>query len=198
MGNIGIKAKAIENDFQQHGRKETIGKWFTEPVAQWLRILDGKEPVMALREPETLMAGMRHDMALRDILLATAACGNCEEFNGKAAFRFLMAPHTPRNAEWMETMLNNSFHGGVMPDEKRCRRAIDMLEAMTDLAGKDDGVYLAQPCAVIAYILWWRNDGHALEWAFQSIALDEDCSLAAIVISAINRNVWPAHDRTQE
>lgn len=50
MGNIGIKAKAIENDFQQHGRKETIGKWFTEPVAQWLRILDGKEPVMALRE----------------------------------------------------------------------------------------------------------------------------------------------------
>ena len=48
-----------------------------------------------------------------------------------------------------------------------------------------------QPLAIISYILWWMGDGRAMLTAMRALAIDEECSLAAIVAAAIHGDLWP-------
>ena len=49
----------------------------------------------------------------------------------------------------------------------------------------------AQPFAITSDILWWVGDERAMLAAMRALAIDEECSLAAIVAAAIHGDQWP-------
>ena len=67
----------------------------------------------------------------------------------------------------------------------------DIVEAVEDI----DIELQAQPLAVISYLLWWMGDARAMLAAMRAVAIDEECSLAAIVIGAVHGGRWPAPAR---
>jgi hypothetical protein len=64
---------------------------------------------------------------------------------------------------------------------------------MRDMADAVAGRFKVQPLAVAGYILWWMGEGKALEYALRALGLDQGCTLAAIVCSALEQGVGPAN-----
>ena len=87
----------------------------------------------------------------------------------------------------------NSAHvhdAAAHPDMARCGHGIGML---LDIIAMVPESYHVQPLAVTGYILWWLGDDRAMPCAaIRALAIDEGCSLAAIVCSAVHRHVGPA------
>jgi len=63
---------------------------------------------------------------------------------------------------------------------------------MFDIIGMVPERYHVQPLAIISYVLWWMGDERAMLCAMRALALDENCSLAAIICSAAHRHIGPA------
>lgn len=61
-------------------------------------------------------------------------------------------------------------------------------------AAHEGGVrrFLVQPFAVTAYILWWLGDGKAYDTALSALSIDGRCTLASIVVSAMDHGIAPA------
>ena len=66
-----------------------------------------------------------------------------------------------------------------------------MLVDIVDTVEDTDLKLQAQPLAIISYILWWMGDERAMLAAMRALAIDEECSLAAIVAAAIHGDRWP-------
>lgn len=177
---------------ERHDWREIAGEWFEAPVRRWIGTLDADgEPEDDTGDAITLAVGMREFLALRDVMLVAAICGERTDFTADRAIGFLKRPMIRNNVRWMEDMLTETFHGSRAPDRQRCMRAVDLLLALIGrLDGGDDG-WQAQPCATVAYILWWLGDERALPMAVRALACDEGCSLAIIVASAIHRGLYP-------
>ena len=77
-------------------------------------------------------------------------------------------------------------HGGL--DKARCRAAVGALK---DMAGIVPERYRVQPLTIMAYVLWWLGKDEAVEYAMEALAIDERCSLAAIVLGAMRRGIYP-------
>lgn len=177
---------------QRHDWREIAGEWFEAPVRRWIGTLDADgEPEDDTGDAVILAVGMREFLSLRDVMLVAAICGERADFTADRAIDFLKRPMMRNNVRWMEDMLTETFHGSQAPDRQRCMKAVDLLLALIDrLDGGDDG-WQAQPCATVAYILWWLGDERALPMAVRALACDEGCSLAIIVASAIHRGLYP-------
>ncbi len=98
---------------------------------------------------------------------------------------FASRPHAPEVCARMGRLLTAAFtdeHGGL--DEARCRAAVG---ALREMAGIVPERYRVQPLTIMAYVLWWLGKDEAVEYALEALAIDERCSLAAIVLGAMRR-----------
>ena len=99
-------------------------------------------------------------------------------------------PTLPGNTRHLDESLNVSFlDASRKPDTKRCDNGVNM---MFDIIGMVPERYHVQPLAIISYVLWWMGDERAMLCAMRALALDENCSLAAIICSAAHRHIGPA------
>lgn len=68
--------------------------------------------------------------------------------------------------------------------------------SLLEVPSRWPGTYSVHPHAAIAYLEWFAGDtGEALSHAMTALTIDEDCSLAAIVVTAIGRGIRPASQR---
>lgn len=96
-------------------------------------------------------------------------------------------PHTVRARTMMDRIITETFTSGDFDSVHVLREG----QAMADLI---PGIPADIPCANIesltAYLLWWAGDlPDAMEHAAAALELDERCSLASIVIAAIQKGV---------
>ena len=141
---------------------------------------------MYLREP---LDHWMETLAIRDALLISIIIDE-ERCPREFLLDFASRPMLPRNARRLEELLSASFHDAAThPDMARCGRGIGML---LDIIAMVPESYHVQPLAVISYVLWWLGDDRAMPCAMRALAIDEGCSLAAIVCSAVHRHVGPA------
>lgn len=104
------------------------------------------------------------------------------------------APRIPNHqlSEWCERMMKGSLaHAGHETDKDKVLNASRMLVDIVDTVEDTDLKLQVQPLAIISYILWWMGDGRAMLTAMRALAIDEECSLAAIVAAAIHGDLWP-------
>lgn len=98
-------------------------------------------------------------------------------------------PHRPDVAAQMGHILTREFTSGHV-DARRLAQEGDNIAGI--LEHIPDDIPCAQLETIAAYLLWWAGDTHkAMAHALTALAIDETCSLAAIVIGAVRRDVMP-------
>ncbi len=162
---------------------------------EWLEGLDTDRPALTGRCMETLAGAMGVDMAVRDAVILSIICSNDPEYDADKIRALAFGPGTGWTAAWCERMMYRSV--GLDADGKdasRAARAIGMLSGIAEHVGAIDMGLPAQPFAVIGYVLWWMGDERAMTSAMRALAIDGECSLAAIVVNAIHADRWPGRD----
>lgn len=176
------------------GIKETPSATTSELATafdEWLDGLDTPQATLTKHSMEILAKSMRKSMALRDAMLLSVICAGNPEYAADKLRDYAAAPRIPNQqlSEWCERMMKWSFaHAGYETDKDKVVNASRML---VDIVGTVDLKLQAQPLAIISYILWWMGDGRAMLTAMRALAVDEECSLAAIVAAAIHGDRWP-------
>lgn len=180
--------RRLREDRRDRGPKAADAAWVDGPFDDWLAMLrDGADigrPSML-----ALAVGMNQTLAIRDALIVSIV-GGPEGVGKEALMDFASRPHAPEVCSRMGRLLTAAFtdeHGGL--DESRCRAAV---RALKDMIGIVPERYQVQPLTVSAYVLWWLGDGEAVECALKALSIDGRCSLAAIVLGAMRRGIYPA------
>ena len=94
-----------------------------------------------------------------------------------------------RSAEKMGHMLSEAFHNPVRrPESTLCNAGVAMLR---DIASDVPNQFRIQPLTAIAYVLWWSGDDRAVNYARKALNIDNQCSLAAIVLGALQHGSQP-------
>lgn len=204
----GMEMKETINQFEQdcrlNGTRKAVRSLISEAFLIWMDALEqasvendepwrvGVTRTECSLDRDTVIritVGMGEMLSIRDAFLISAIVDE-----QRASREFLMdfaeRPKQSINAQRLEQLLSDSFRDPLArPDMKRCDQAINMLFDIIDMIPK---TYRAQPFAVISYIMWWMGQEGAMAAAISALAIDDQCSLAAIVCSAVERHIGPA------
>ena len=178
----------LRADRRERGPRVADAAWVDGPFDDWLATLRG-EGAMSRASTLALAVGMDQTLAIRDALVVSIVGGE-EGLDKRILMDFATRPHAPEVCARMGRMLTEAFtdeHGGL--DEERCIASLEALKAMIAVVPER---YQVQPLTIIAYVLWWQGDDEAVPLALQALAIDERCSLAAIVLGAVRRGIFPA------
>ena len=158
---------------------------------EWLDGLDTPQATLTKHNMEILAKSMRKSMALRDAILLSVICAGNPEYDEGKLRDYAAAPRIPNQqlSEWCERMMKWSFAHET--DKDKVLNASRMLVDIVDTVEDTDLKLQAQPLAIISYILWWMGDERAMLAVMRALAIDEECSLAAIVAAAIHGDLWP-------
>ncbi len=177
----------LREDRRERGPHVADAAWVDEPFDDWLAMLHEGKP-LARTSMLALAVGMDQTLAVRDALIVSIV-GGADGARKAVLMDFASRPHAPEVCARMGRLLTAAFtdeHGGL--DEARCRAAVGALK---DMAGIVPERYRVQPLTIMAYVLWWLGKDEAVEYALEALAIDERCSLAAIVLGAMRRGIYP-------
>ncbi|KFF31205.1 DUF4192 family protein [Bifidobacterium bombi] len=162
---------------------------FAPALVQWHKGLLDSSRCLSRNDMAVLGSAMSITLAVRDalILSVVARDGECGE---SSIIEYAVHPHDPNNVRHLYQVLDAAFNDrNVEPEMARCHRAVRMLKGMLRSLPRQ---YTTQPSAVLAYALWWMNDGSALSYARMALENDHECTLARIVGVALERDLHPA------
>lgn len=163
--------------------------WVERPFEDWARCLTGLSGELQEGSGNALAVGMAETLSIRDALIVSLVAGG-EAMGTTAMIEFASRPHDPKNVNLMCRLLAGAFEDEhALPDMARSRLGIHALEPMLRLRPER---FRVQPAAVIAYVSWWAADARSASYALQALAIDGNCTLAAIVLSALEHGIRPA------
>ncbi|OZG63390.1 hypothetical protein BLEM_0093 [Bifidobacterium lemurum] len=169
-------------------RKATVA-WLDRPLDDWLANLDDGAVELSVDDMAAIAVGAHETLSIRDALILSMIADE-ESCPKTQLMEFASRPQLARSKRRMCELLSAAFEDeGLVPDMERCQTGVIML---LDIACAVPPELAVQPLAMVAYALWWMGDEHAILFATHCLAVDEECSLAAIVFSAINRGITPA------
>ncbi|KAB7791197.1 DUF4192 family protein [Bifidobacterium leontopitheci] len=181
------------DEYRRHRREEGATKaarqWIDRPFEAWLAGFGGDGTALDDESIAALSAAMVVSLPVRDAmilsLIAPESCGD------KAMMiRFASSPHEPQVQVRMCRELQRAFHDDShRPDLQRCQRGADML---ADMIVRLPDRFAVQPMVILAYVMWWIGDSRAAAFALHCLSVDDDCTLAAIICSAVHRGIMPA------
>ncbi|KFI47286.1 hypothetical protein [Bifidobacterium biavatii] len=137
-----------------------------------------------------LAVAMRETLPARDALIMSMIAG--VECDHASMMQLAADPHADRTRLRLATMLTRSLGDEHMPDERRCAAGMTMLAQIADAVPRR---WRAQPCAAMAYVLWWLDDDRAALYAVECLAYDEECTLGGVVLSLLERGAQPSWHR---
>ncbi len=171
----------------RNGPGRADGDWIEEPLHVWLNRLDqGMIDLDGAMLP--LAVGVNEVLSMRDALILSVV-GDATMRDPRMLMDIVRTPHDRRVAAAVHKALSAGFDDRDGPDRARCRTAVLMLAAMAKVMPERMKV---QPLAIISYILWWTGDGRAEAYALSCLSIDEECSLAAIVLKSVRNGLYPA------
>ncbi|WP_214377077.1 DUF4192 family protein [Bifidobacterium colobi] len=184
-------AKRVRDGFLQDRRElgpaQAADKWFAPLMDRWNGLLSRDEGGFSHEERVTLAVLMTECLSMRDSLILASL----REMGGGELHMLYAQPHSMESAAVVMRELSRAFKDAAyQPDTRRGERATALLESVT--ADAPDG-YKAQPMASCAYLLWMadRSTAAAVR-ALKALALDDDCSLASLVLAASEHGIRPA------
>ncbi len=170
------------------GPEQANAEWIQEPLNAWLGQLDAHTIDLDDENMAALAVGLNEVMSIRDALIISLIVDEtvCD---ADMLMDIVSRPCTRRVSKAVHHLLSEAFDDEFGPDRARCQAGLMMLNAMSKMVPKS---MRAQPLAIIAYVLWWVGDGRASSYALQSLEVDRDCSLAAIVLKTLHCGMEPA------
>lgn len=180
----------------EYGAKKACTQWVGASMDKWVAGLGFEcadaEHALDRDTVGALAVGVMEVYAIRDAMIMSMIV-RPERCSKSLLMDFITRPHMPRVVGRMDELLNEAFEEGVdRKIEHRCLCGIAMLKALCHAVPERFQVH---PLAMIAYGLWWMGNDHAAIYALHALALDDECSLAAIVLGAVDRGVCPPRCR---
>lgn len=181
-------ADQYRQDTKEHGTESATERWCKPLFDAWMYSLDSETDRTSDETKRRLTALMRDNLHIRDAMIASIIDSTIStaDMIGFAAY-----PKDKENKARMSALLAMSFGNAI--DGKtpwlngRFDTALDML---SDMAAAPEQ-FGAQPLAIIAYVSWLAGASNAAIIALQALTCDEDCTLAAIVLSGIQAKRIP-------
>lgn len=178
----------LREERRERGPEAGNNEWMDGPLDEWLDNIDHGRVDLDEETMAAIAVGMHEVLAMRDALILSlivdrAACDR------DTLMAILSRPRTPPVSALVRDLMTAAFEGDDGPDMDRCQAGVTMFSAMACLMPLS---MTAQPFAAIAYVLWWLGDCRAPVYALRSLAADEGCTLAAIVLGAAERGLGPA------
>ncbi|WP_236034397.1 DUF4192 domain-containing protein [Bifidobacterium saguinibicoloris] len=181
-------ARRLRESRREHGPERANADWMDGPLDAWLARLERRGAGPDRDTMAALAVGMREVLSIRDALILSMLFDD-DECGRDVLMDILSRPRTKEVSSTVRDLLSAAFEDERGPNVERCRAGVGMLAAMAGLMPR---AFCAQPYAAIAYVLWWLGDAGASAYALRSLALDDGCSLAAIVLGAASRGACPA------
>lgn len=164
--------------------------WLDAPFGEWCDNLRDHVHTMSKDHAMQICVAMADMLSARDALIMSLVAACQTNIGAKAMLDLAAEPHDPANVIHLYRLLDRAFNDcDCSPDFTRCACGIDMLVGMAKLVS---GRFEVQPLTVAAYGSWWVGSDDALDYAQQALSLDEQCTLARIICSAINQGLQPA------
>lgn len=168
--------------------RQVDAEWFAPVLDRWLAELDGDHGGAGdARFLALLAVSMDEVLSMRDaIVISLVGRASREELMDVAA-----KPHARRTGALVGRLLGASFDDPTLkPDLDRCDRGLQIL---LRIVHADDGRLSAQPLTVMSYVLWWSGGAtQAMGCALRALAVDDECSLARILVDTLINGVAPA------
>lgn len=170
------------------GAGQADAGWIQAPLNAWLDHLDTHTIDLDEENMAALAVGLNEVMSIRDALILSLVVDEAT-CNVDMLMEVVSRPCARRVAKTVHRLLGEAFDDTFGPDRARCQAGLMMLNAMSKMVPEP---MRAQPLAVIAYVLWWVGDSRASSYALQSLEVDQNCSLAAIVLKSLHCGLEPA------
>lgn len=186
--------RSVVEDFRiQRAKKGVVAadeEFFMPVLQRWHELLNESSSTSASGRREFLVkltVCMHESMGMRDSIILSVV-SSLEE---RDLLRVGVRPNDPATAQVVSSTLSSIFRiSSACPDKQRCQRALDALVEIHTLIPRSYGV---QPLAVLSYLLWWSGrEEEAQGAALRSLSIDGECTLAAIVLSAVEYGIAPA------
>lgn len=174
---------------REQGAYRACNAWMDAPLDAWLNCLNKGSSELGRSSMVAFVVGMHEELSIRDALIVSLIIDE-RRCSKRQLMAFAAKPHLPDSKRRMNELLSAAFTDeGLAPDRDRCSVGMSMLLAM---AAAVPVPYCVQPLAIVAYTMWWMGDERAEEYALWCLALDDRCSLASIVYSAVGHGIAPA------
>ena len=181
-------AEQYRQDTKEHGTESATERWCKPLFDAWMYSLDSETDRTSDETKRRLTALMRGNLNVRDAMIASIIDSTIStaDMIGFAAY-----PKDKENKARMSALLamslGNAADGKTPWLNGRFDTALDMLYDMATAPER----FGAQPLAIIAYASWLAGASNAASIALQALTCDEDCTLAAIVLSGIQAKRIP-------
>ncbi|WEV46134.1 hypothetical protein OZX62_06650 [Bifidobacterium sp. ESL0690] len=183
-------ARRLQKCKMEKGIAQANRDWLDEPFEEWNDNLRNHVHSMSEEHALAICVAMADMLSSRDALIMSLVGANQAKVGVKAMLDLAAEPHDPANVIRLYRLLDAAFNDAdASPDLERCVCGIDMLADMAQLVC---GRFEVQPLTVAAYGSWWVGSDDALDYAREALCLDEQCTLARIICSAINQGLRPA------
>lgn len=181
-------AEQYGQDTKEHGTESATERWCKPLFDAWMYSLDSETDRTSDETKRRLTALMRDNLHVRDAMIASIIDSTIStaDMIGLAAY-----PKDKENKARLSALLamslGNAADGKTPWLNGRFDTALDMLYDMATAPER----FGAQPLAIIAYASWLAGASNAASIALQALTCDEDCTLAAIVLSGIQAKRIP-------
>ena len=155
-------------------------------LRKWRRLLAGKGEGFTAREQLALAVTLDTDLRSRDTLIVTAIS---PEVSMKQLRVMVEERYSLKSTALLERVLEGWFHAGQKPDTSRLDLAVDILAGFVERVPQSRRAQLLTVCA---YLSWSAGHvGRAAEWGLKALLADEECTLAALVVTACEHGTLP-------
>lgn len=168
------------------GPREAAAEWFTPLLRKWRRLLGGKGEGFTAREQLALAVTLDTDLRSRDTFIVTAIS---PEVSMKQLRVMVEERQSLKSTALLERVLEGWFHAGQKPDTSCLDLAVDILAGFAERVPQSRRAQLLTVCA---YLSWSAGHvGRAAEWGLKALLTDEECTLAALVVTACEHGMLP-------
>lgn len=177
-----------KEDTKRLGTGAATEQWCKTLFDAWMYSLDSETDRTSDETKRRLTALMRVNLHVRDALVASIIDPTLDA-GIMLAIAVRPDDKSAKNhlSTLLSTTLDNATNGKAPWLNGRFDTALDML---SDMAAAPEQ-FGAQPLAVIAYVSWLAGASNAAIIALRALTCDEDCTLAAIVLSGIQEKCIP-------
>lgn len=182
------QAARLRDNRRRLGAQHAVTAWLHQPLDDWCTSLTTRHWPAS----DTIVAlaiGAGETLSIRDALIVSLVAAPAAA--GQSVLMDIAArPGARRTAQSVSTILSRALEDlTCRAPREQTMHGTAIWEAAIPLLPQ---AWRLQPLALCAYGLWWAGDERAEQYALQGLHLDPECTLAALVYTAVCRGITPA------
>lgn len=194
MENMRAMVSLYRNTRRSDGPELATRAWVKKPLLHWLEMIDCAQPLCQC-DIDKLVVACHETYAIRDALIASLVC-HPSLVPSDVLLQLACRPMEQKSSSIMCDILSRSFKQRCFQlDSQRAERGMEAVLSWIELYPY---AFQVQLWVICAYCSWWMQKPNALEYAQKALEIDSSCTLANIVVTALERKLFPIWTHNRE